>query len=184
MEEFAAQLPRAARDDLLRWAAECEGREVHSAANEGPVVQMLRRESDTLSSVNTAIVAGLALQLHQEYDFTDACATDGSFLDGEPGLRSSRAAFGVWHASRHGVTSYGGSLPTDSTIQDAEMAAIVACLRRASRPSPPQEGEGAQLPRLLVIGDSASVLQAIESAWRGGSEWQLRLHNQNSDPEG
>ena len=76
----------------------------------------------------------------------------------------------MWHAAS-GVReawAYGGALSEGSSVQDAEMAAIDACVA-ATRA---RHGLGDGRPRLLILSDSHAVLDDVEGAWRGGSAWQ------------
>ena len=55
-----------------------------------------------------------------------------------------------------------------ASIADAEMAAVLQCVMAAGRQ------DIGRAPAVLVIGDSHSVLWAVEKAWRTGSAWQVR----------
>ena len=115
----------------------------------------------------SSAMAELLLQLHQEYDFTHACATDGAHEDSpSPGEVEPRSAFGVWHGAASpeaAPLAYGGALPPGSTVQDAEMRAIEACLSHVAAAT------AVGSARLLVLGDSLAVLTDIEAVWRSGS---------------
>ena len=54
------------------------------------------------------------------------------------------------------------------------MAAILHSVRHAAKPA----GGGA--PRMLVVSDCSSVVQAIESAWREGTAWLLHKRHRPS----
>ena len=104
-------------------------------------------------------------------DFTDACATDGSWVEGGV-YRAGRAAYGVWHGPRRDGTAdgEGGAMEPGSTIADAELTAIGRCVFAAGR----RADDLRRAPRVLAIGDSHSVLWTIEKAWRLGSAWRIR----------
>ena len=55
-----------------------------------------------------------------------------------------------------------------ASIADAEMAAVLQCVMAAGRQ------DIGRAPAVLVIGDSHSVLWAVEKAWRTGSAWRVR----------
>ena len=75
----------------------------------------------------TAAMAHMAVTLHEQYGFTDACATDGSRIPAPEGAGAGsvhawpRVAWGVYRGE--GLTR-GGALLAGSSVQDAEMEAI------------------------------------------------------------
>ena len=121
----------------------------------------------------TLTMARMSLTLHDTIDFTDACATDGSFAPrGEAG--EGLAAWGVWHGvGDDGTpTAYGGALPPGSSIADAELTAIDACMLRAEA-SP----RGTEAPRLLILSDCNPGIEAVQTAEQTGSAWHLYKHH-------
>ena len=121
----------------------------------------------------TATMARMSLTLHDTIGFTDACATDGSFAPrGEAG--EGLAAWGVWHGvGDDGTpTAYGGALPPGSSIADAELTAIDACMLRAEA-SP----RGTEAPRLLILSDCNPAIEAVQTAEQTGSAWHLYKHH-------
>ena len=69
-----------------------------------------------------------------------------------------------------GCGLWGASLPPDAEIADAEMAAIHAYLAAVVR----REGSQARVTRVLIQSDCLSVLDLIESSWRGGDAAALQ----------
>ena len=99
----------------------------------------LNLEAALLSSETTAAMAAMTVELHAQHDFTHACATDGGKGDGPPRGDGSqpeeRTAFGlVAYSTTDGRRALGGALPPGSTVQDAEMHALLACVRWAADP--------------------------------------------------
>ena len=167
---FWSTLTQDVRSTVNEWAVHCDGRMPLRGEQNGPVVRLDWDEASSITRLETASVAHQSLTLHEEYDFTHACAVDGSNVPGDNGGHS---AYGLWRGVRLGAA--GGAMPPGSSIQDAELAAIVACVRSTAAALP---ARGAA-PRLLVLSDCLSVLMAIERAWRGGDAWRLaRQHRQ------
>ena len=116
--EFAtSSARRALRDAAARGAAAAEGRDVAWVGGDGPALRMSVDEGETLSTAATAAMAHMALTLHEEYRFTDACATDGSRIPPPAGARAgtvhgtARVAWGVFRGigrTRGGALAAGG----------------------------------------------------------------------------
>ena len=176
--EFASSARRALRDAAARGAAAAEGRDVPWVGGDGPALRMSVDEGETLSTAATAAMAHMALTLHEEYRFTDACATDGSRIPRPAGARagtvhgSARVAWGVFRGVGR---TRGGALAAGASVQDAEMEAIRRCLRWVAEEAV-QDG-GLVQRRVLVLGDSIGVLQDIEAVWRMGTAEAFRLRN-------
>ena len=176
--EFASSARRALRDAAARGAAAAEGRDVPWVGDDGPALRMSVDEGETLSTAATAAMAHMALTLHEEYRFTDACATDGSRIPRPAGARagtvhgSARVAWGVFRGVGR---TRGGALAAGASVQDAEMEAIRRCLRWVAEEAV-QDG-GLVQRRVLVLGDSIGVLQDIEAVWRMGTAEAFRLRN-------
>ena len=174
---YCMTLPPAARDAVADWAAQCEGwPEAARAETGGPALRLDWAEGRTMSARASRSVAHMAVTLHAEYAFTDACSTDGSLNDG------GQAAFGVWRGRRNGGGGWdaeGGGLESGASIQDAELLAVEACSKGAEARSP----DSREAPRLLVLSDCLSVLVAIERAWRQGSAWRLYTQYRSSTME-
>merc|ERR1712086_401475 len=94
----------------------------------------------------------MAVRLHAQHGFTHACATDGGKGDGPP--------------------RGGGALPPGSTVQDAEMQAMLACLRWAADPRSSDVAVGER--RLYILSDSNTQLGQVEKALRGMGPRMLR----------
>ena len=106
-----------------------------------------------------------ALDLHAYHHFTAAAAVDGSLTEHTDGLRLRRSlTFGVYEGPDR---AWGGALPPDLDVPDAEMYAVYAYMQSRAVAAPPHT------QRLLVLSDCLGVLDAIESAWRGGSPTPL-----------
>ena len=165
------RISRADRDATLEWAAECEGREAARISPAEPRLRLDWAETRDLDAAADRAVGHMALTLHARHAFTDACATDGSLLEGGP-YDAGRAAYGVWHGARTdgSADGEGGAMEAGSTIADAELAAIARCVFRAGA----KAGATGPAPRVLVLGDSHGVLWAVEKAWRLGSAWLIR----------
>ena len=177
--EFAtSSARRALRDAAARGAAAAEGRDVAWVGGDGPALRMSVDEGETLSTAATAAMAHMALTLHEEYRFTDACATDGSRIPPPAGARAgtvhgtARVAWGVFRGIGR---TRGGALAAGASVQDAEMEAIRRCLRWVAEEAV-QDG-GLVRRRVLVLGDSIGVLQDIEAVWRMGTAEAFRLRN-------
>ena len=98
--EFASSARRSLRDAAARGAAAAEGRDVAWVGGDGPTLRMSADEGETLSTAATAAMAHMALTLHEEYRFTDACATHGSRIPppvrrGQSGPGARRGEGGV-----------------------------------------------------------------------------------------
>ena len=84
-------------------------------------------EGETMDEDTTAAMAHMAVPLHEEYGFTNACATDGSRIPAPDGAGAGsvhawpRVAWGVYRGE--GLTR-GGALLAGSSVQDAEIEAI------------------------------------------------------------
>ena len=70
-----------------------------------------------MSAGATRSIAHISLTLHEEYDFTDACATDGSFIKAIADERL-RASYGWWRGVRAdgSVDGDGGALPIGGNV--------------------------------------------------------------------
>ena len=151
--EFASSARRALRDAAARGAAAAEGRDVPWVGDDGPALRMSVDEGETLDTAATAAMAHMALTLHEEYRFTDACATDGSRIPRPAGARagtvhgSARVAWGVFRGVGR---TRGGALAAGASVQDAEMEAIRRCLRWVAEEAV-QDG-GLVQRRVLVLG--------------------------------
>ena len=165
------RLRREDRDAVIEWAAECEGRQAARLSPGEPRLRLDWAEVRALDDAADLAVGHMALTLHAQHAFTDACATDGSLVDGGP-YDTGRAAYGVWHGENAdgSADGEGGAMEAGSTIADAELVAVARCVRRAGR----RADESRRAPRVLLLGDSHSVLWAVEKAWRSGSAWRLR----------
>ena len=99
----------------------------------------------------------MSLTLRDTFGLNDACAVDGSFLPA-----TGAAAWAMWRGVGDDgePDASGGALPSGSTIADAEMTAIDACMQSAEARVWP--------PRLLVLSDCTAVLLSMESAWATG----------------
>ena len=134
-------------------------------------------EAALLSSETTAAMAAMAVRLHAQHGFTHACATDGGKGEGPPrsgsGLAEERTAFGlVAYSSATGRRALGGALPPGSTVQDAEMQAMLACVRWAADP---RNGDTTvRERRLFILSDSNTQLGQVEKALRGPGPRGLR----------
>ena len=100
-----------------------------------------------------AAMAHMAVTLHEEYGFTDACATDGSRIPAPEGAGAGsihawpRVAWGVYRG--RGRTR-GGALSAGSSVQDAEMEAIRRCLRWVHEEG--EAGSGSAGKAVLIMG--------------------------------
>ena len=121
-------------------------------------------------------MAHMALVLHGQHGFTHACATDGGKGEGPATEEefeevSERTSFGaVTYTQAEGRTARGGALPAGSTVQDAEMHALLACVRWASMPG----AVPLKARRLFILSDSASQLHQVEKAFRAKGPRELR----------
>ena len=175
---YGGSMPPGARDEIIEWAARCEGWDAAmrgGADGAGRALRVPWHETTLMSAGATRSVAHMSLTLHEEYDFTDACATDGSFIKATADERS-RASYGWWRGVRAdgSADGDGGALLIGGNVQDAEMLGIAECMATAGERAEATQGLAA--PRLLVISDCMAVLIAIERAWRGGSAWRLAGH--------
>ena len=176
--EFVNSAKRALRDAAARGAAAAEGQEVAWVDGGGPALRMSVDEGDTLSAAATAAMAHMALTLHEEYRFTDACATDGSRIPPPARARAGTvhgAARVAWGVFRGKGRTRGGALAAGASVQDAEMEAIRRCLRWVAEDAALEGGPIRR--RVLVLGDSIGVLQDIEAVWRAGTTEAFRLRN-------
>ena len=111
-------------------------------------------------------MAHMSLTLQNTFQFTHACAVDGSFLPLAAGsynpmaVNDGLAAWAVWYGVGDDgrPAAQGGALPPGSSIADAEMTAVDACMVRAQSETPAGEA-----PRLLVLSDCTAVIQSVES---------------------
>jgi hypothetical protein len=132
----------------------------------------------------------ILMALHAAHEFTHAACTDGSLIPARRG-RARRVAYGVWEGmasrkhvghderatanvaageresgeqllARVGQGLWGGRLPDEWEVFDAEMYAILAYLRHTANVG----DDAASQRRCLVVSDCQSVLQEIEHAWR------------------
>ena len=170
---YDTTMPPDGRDALADFASACEGKGRAWRAEGDAAVRLEWREAKTMNADVTATMARMSLTLHDTIGFTDACATDGSFAPrGEAG--EGLAAWGVWHGvGDDGTpTAYGGALPPGSSIADAELTAIDACMLRAEA-SP----RGTEAPRLLILSDCNPAIEAVQTAEQTGSAWHLYKHH-------
>jgi len=159
-------------------AAEPAPRAVHAQSGAtGPALRMHWAEAELLASDTTAAMAAMALRLHGLHAFTHACATDGGKGDGPAadggGGTTERTSFGlVAYSAAAGRVALGGALPPGSTVQDAEMHALLACVRWAAGPAagggPPEDR------RLYILSDSSTQLGQVEMALRSAGPRELR----------
>ena len=188
-----ARASAADANAVADYAARCEASDGQATApraerasdgGAGPAVRMLAKEAALLHEDTTAAMAGMALQLHEQHTFTHACATDGGKAEGpdDDGDGVAEAtAYGLVAYSSTGRRVLGGRLPAGSTVQDAEMAALLACVRWATT-----EAEGDQPVaerRLYVLSDSATQLREAEKAYRTSSAVELRTHDRRGARE-
>ena len=88
-------LPPTAHDAMLDFAAQCEGWEAAArSVHGGPALRLQWNEVRSVSKRASASMAHMALTLHEDHSFNDACATDGSYVPGEGGA-AGRAAWAV-----------------------------------------------------------------------------------------
>ena len=182
---WKSALEQAAVDKIYDAAARCESRGAWPAPRAwyaaggavGPALRMEWAEAALLSSETTAAMAAMAVRLHAQHGFTHACATDGGKGEGPPrsgsGLAEERTAFGlVAYSSATGRRALGGALPPGSTVQDAEMQAMLACVRWAADP---RNGDTTvRERRLFILSDSNTQLGQVEKALRGPGPRGLR----------
>ena len=68
----------------------------------GALLRMSVEEGETMDEDTTAAMAHMAVTLHEEYGFTDACATDGSRIPAPDGAGAGsvhawpRDDFRIW----------------------------------------------------------------------------------------
>jgi DnaJ-domain-containing protein 1/ribonuclease HI len=171
---YEASMPPWARDALADFASASEGKgPAWRVDGGGPSVRLEWREARGMSDAATASMAHMSLTLHDTFGFTDACATDGSFLpSGESG--EGAAAWAVWYgvADDGRPRAEGGSLPAGSSIADAEMTAVDACMAHADAVWR-QRPDGSTAPRLLVLSDCTAVVISIDAALQMGSAYRL-----------
>ena len=102
------------------FAARCEGRAAAPRAAD-VALRLPWEETTSLSLRATRMLAHLSVALHSEHAFTDAFATDGSFVPAATADGDGDAAWGVWGGV--GVDgrllSMGGRMPEATGIQDA-----------------------------------------------------------------
>ena len=184
-KEWRNTLGQDAMDKIYDEAALCESRGARVAPRAwyaaggavGPALRMEWAEAALLSSRTTAAMAAMAVKLHALHGFTHACATDGGKGDGPPrsgtGATEERTAFGlVAYSPATGRRALGGALPPGSTVQDAEMHAMLACVRWAAGPL---SGDAAvNERRLYILSDSNTQLGQVERALRGPGPRGLR----------
>ena len=125
---YGGSMPPGARDEIIEWAARCEGWDAAmrgGADGTGRALRVPWHETMLMSAGATRSLAHMSLTLHEEYDFTDACATDGSFIKATADERS-RASYGWWRGVRAdgSADGDGGALPIGGNVQDAEMLGI------------------------------------------------------------
>ena len=118
----------------------------------------------------------VALCLHLRHNFTRVCATDGSRTMDKG---QARVSYGIWRGVQPGegdedacVTAglSGGALPTEYTIHDAEMYAMLVEVRAAVRAME----ETGEAQRCLILSDCQAVLQRVEKVWRAGGTASYR----------
>ena len=184
-KEWRATAEQHVVDAVYDDAAWCESRGARLAPRaryadggaEGPALRMEWAEAALLSSEKTAAMAAMALDQHAIHGFTHACATDGGKGNGPPRSGADRAeertAFGlVAYSARTGRVALGGALPPGSTVQDAEMHALLACARWAAGPNNGDSAVSAR--RLYILSDSSTQLGQVEKAFRGPGPRGLR----------
>ena len=147
---------------------------------ERTVLQEMTEHGAPASRVETCRTMDAALDLHARHHFTRCCATDGSLMEREMrgGGLSRRVSWGVWEGPRGaGWRSaavkegmWGGRLPSDYEIADAETVAIERYLRKVVE----RAGRNSKEERVLIMSDSLGCLDAIEQAWREGDARALR----------
>ena len=172
--DFANSLTPEVWSWLAAWAARCEGREP-TRLPDGTIVRVSPDEAGRLRGDTTAYMRQLGESLHALHKFTHAAATDGTLMPPPVGSRSvGRTAYGtVSYASNGGRTVRGGGMPAGSSVQDAELAAIVDYLQHVWVSA----GEGGEPASVLVYSDCFSVLRDIETARRARSGRELRSRN-------
>ena len=151
-------------------------------------VRLSLDEGDVLDTGKTAAILHMALTIHGREGLTDACATDGGRMGppeaaGMGGKHSHvRVAWGAICSIQGRTTrvTMGGALPAGSSVQDAELTAIVAAVRRVLRSARASVGTPVGERRLLLLVDSAAVLQDIETTWRAGRAEAYRLRHRRA----
>ena len=133
---YESTMQPASRDAIADFASKCEGKgQAWRPAPKGPAVRLEWGEAAAMSASNTRSMAHMSLTLHDTYDFSDACAVDGSYLPGAADGKTGQAAWAVWYGVDDGgqPRGEGGALPSGATIADAELTAIDACMDSAER---------------------------------------------------
>ena len=180
-QDFVTSAGRRLRDATAVAAATSERAPVSRSGTEGPTLRMSSDEGATLSERNSASMAHMALSLHSEFAFTDACATDGSLIpapDNAPPDSPRGRPRTAWGLFRGPGRTLGGGMAAGSTVQDAETEAIRRCLRQVRQEAGTAAEAGAR--RVLILGDSLSVLLVIEQVWREGTYDALRSQHRRA----
>ena len=176
---------------MVDHAARCEGwttgaPRAQTGEEETVSLRMDWEEAAGLHEETSAAMARMALQIHAEHDFTHACATDGGLAIGPNGEDDDQTgeqatAYGLVAYSAAGRTTLGRRLPAGSTVQDAELLAILECVRWAAAPGngAPRIGDR----RLYILSDSKTQLLEAEKAYRSASAIQLRTSNRRGGLE-
>ena len=103
------------------------------------------------------------------------CSAGGGGRPDADGARLRRSVSYEVYEGRDGL--WGGALPPDLEVPDAEMYAVYAYMQRCARRAAPQT------QRLLIQSDCLGVLDAIDAAWRAGTPAPLHRRDRGATLE-
>ena len=161
------------------------GRLIRLDAAEATVMRERTGDGVTRGTAQTTQALWASLELHAIHHFTHAIAVDGSMRETVlPGRRlERRVAFGVYEGLAYGGRDgtggnsegeqeglWGGRLPSDCEVIDAELTAIHEALQRIVCVGGGSVGQ----QRVLIQSDCLGALDSVEAVWRVGRADSLR----------